>query len=186
MPNRFGSSSSTSVLPTIDGRRLISVSNRSPPIGVSAITLEFLLPKPSYTIDTLRYLTENHGAEMEFSILMGADQLENPPMGLVVGARDHQRRTELPKQRRAQNRRLLRLIADRADRHITLLRMDPGKLRGIGRIHRDRLRHKRGRFIDQLLGAVDRKHFSTLFRKGPRQRHAELAETDDDDLLSHS
>ena len=38
--------------------------------------VEFLLPKPSYTIHTLRYLTENFGKEMSFSILMGADQLE--------------------------------------------------------------------------------------------------------------
>lgn len=38
--------------------------------------VEFLLPKPSYTIDTLRYLAENHGTEMEFSILMGADQID--------------------------------------------------------------------------------------------------------------
>ena len=35
--------------------------------------IEFLLPRPSYTIDTLRYLQENNGAEMEFSVLMGAD-----------------------------------------------------------------------------------------------------------------
>lgn len=35
--------------------------------------IEFLLPRPSYTIDTLRYLEENNGSEMEFSILMGAD-----------------------------------------------------------------------------------------------------------------
>ncbi len=35
--------------------------------------IEFLLPRPSYTIDTLRYLEENNGSEMEFSLLMGAD-----------------------------------------------------------------------------------------------------------------
>jgi nicotinate-nucleotide adenylyltransferase len=35
--------------------------------------IEFLLPRPSYTIDTLRYLEENNGAEMEFAVLMGAD-----------------------------------------------------------------------------------------------------------------
>ncbi len=46
------------------------------PERIKPSVVEFLLPKPSYTIDTLRYLTENHGAEMEFSILMGADQLE--------------------------------------------------------------------------------------------------------------
>ena len=46
------------------------------PERIKPSVVEFLLPKPSYTIDTLRYLIENHGAEMEFSILMGADQLE--------------------------------------------------------------------------------------------------------------
>ena len=46
------------------------------PERIKPSVVEFLLPKPSYTFDTLRYLTENHGAEMEFSILMGADQLE--------------------------------------------------------------------------------------------------------------
>lgn len=38
--------------------------------------VEMLLPKPSYTIDTLRYLKENFGSGMEFSILMGGDQIE--------------------------------------------------------------------------------------------------------------
>ncbi len=38
--------------------------------------IEFVLPKPSYTIDTLRYLTENFGSEMSLSILMGGDQIE--------------------------------------------------------------------------------------------------------------
>lgn len=44
-------------------------------IKVSAV--EFVLEKPSYTINTLRYLRENFGAEMKFSILMGADNIEN-------------------------------------------------------------------------------------------------------------
>ncbi len=44
-------------------------------IKVSAV--EFVLEKPSYTINTLRYLRENFGAEMQFSILMGADNIEN-------------------------------------------------------------------------------------------------------------
>lgn len=37
--------------------------------------VEFLLPKPSYTVDTLRYLEKNHGAQMSFSLLMGSDQI---------------------------------------------------------------------------------------------------------------
>ena len=43
------------------------------PEAIVASAIEFLLPRPSYTIDTLRYLTENNGNEMEFSVLMGAD-----------------------------------------------------------------------------------------------------------------
>ena len=43
-------------------------------ILVSAV--EFTLPRPSYTIDTLRFLNENFGGEMSFSILMGADNIE--------------------------------------------------------------------------------------------------------------
>ena len=43
-------------------------------ILVSAV--EFTLPRPSYTIDTLRFLSENFGGEMSFSILMGADNID--------------------------------------------------------------------------------------------------------------
>ena len=43
------------------------------PDRIQPSAIEFLLPRPSYTIDTLRYLEENNGAEMEFSVLMGAD-----------------------------------------------------------------------------------------------------------------
>lgn len=42
-------------------------------IKVSAI--EFTLEKPSYTINTLRFLRTNFGDEMEFSILLGADNM---------------------------------------------------------------------------------------------------------------
>ena len=43
-------------------------------ILVSAV--EFTLPRPSYTIDTLRFLNDNFGEQMRFSILMGADNVE--------------------------------------------------------------------------------------------------------------
>lgn len=38
--------------------------------------VEFLLPRPSYTVDTLRYLEETAGDRMQFSILMGEDQID--------------------------------------------------------------------------------------------------------------
>ncbi len=44
-------------------------------IKVSAV--EFVLEKPSYTINTLRYLRDNFGTDMKFSILLGADNIEN-------------------------------------------------------------------------------------------------------------
>ena len=40
--------------------------------------VEFNLPKPSYTIDTLTYLREQH-PDYQFVILMGSDNLENFP-----------------------------------------------------------------------------------------------------------
>ena len=43
------------------------------PDRIKPSVVEFLLPRPSYTVDTLRYLSENHGREMSFSILMGSD-----------------------------------------------------------------------------------------------------------------
>ena len=45
------------------------------PDRIKPSVVEFLLPKPSYTIDTLRYLKENFGSDMQFSILMGSDQI---------------------------------------------------------------------------------------------------------------
>ncbi|MFN4286194.1 MAG: nicotinate (nicotinamide) nucleotide adenylyltransferase [Lacibacter sp.] len=44
--------------------------------AIKAVDIEFRLPRPSYTIDTLTYLHEkypNHG----FSIIMGSDSLQN-------------------------------------------------------------------------------------------------------------
>lgn len=43
------------------------------PDRIKPSAVEFLLDKPSYTIQTLRYLAENHGGEMRFALLMGAD-----------------------------------------------------------------------------------------------------------------
>ena len=61
------------------------------PDRIRPSVVEFLLPKPSYTIDTLRYLTENFGREMRFSILMGADQLER-----LDGWKEYERILEYP------------------------------------------------------------------------------------------
>lgn len=40
-----------------------------------ASNVEFNLPKPSYTIDTLKYLEERHGNQYEFHLIMGSDNL---------------------------------------------------------------------------------------------------------------
>jgi nicotinate-nucleotide adenylyltransferase len=40
--------------------------------------IEFSLPKPSYTIDTLTYLQEKY-PQHEFSVIMGADSFQNLP-----------------------------------------------------------------------------------------------------------
>lgn len=41
-----------------------------------ASDIEFKLPKPSYTVDTLAYLQEKHPKD-EFSIIMGSDSFQN-------------------------------------------------------------------------------------------------------------
>lgn len=46
------------------------------PEQIKPSVVEFLLPRPSYTIETLRYLEQVSGGTMSFSILMGADQLD--------------------------------------------------------------------------------------------------------------
>ena len=43
------------------------------PERIKTSAIEFALERPSYTIDTLRYLTESVGDQMELSILMGED-----------------------------------------------------------------------------------------------------------------
>lgn len=44
--------------------------------NLKATDLEFRLPKPSYTINTLAYLKEKH-PQHEFAIIMGSDSLQN-------------------------------------------------------------------------------------------------------------
>ena len=43
------------------------------PERIKPSVVEFVLEKPSYTIKTLDFLKENHGADMEFSIITGTD-----------------------------------------------------------------------------------------------------------------
>lgn len=45
---------------------------------LKASSVEFKLPKPSYTVDTLAYLQEKY-PEHEFSIIMGSDSFSNFP-----------------------------------------------------------------------------------------------------------
>lgn len=61
------------------------------PERIKASAVEFLLPKPSYTIDTLRYLEEVAGDRMCFSILMGGDQIAR-----LDGWKEHERILEYP------------------------------------------------------------------------------------------
>jgi len=58
-------------------------------LQLKAVDFEFKLPRPSYTIDTLTYLTEKY-PQHEFSIIMGSDSFQNLPRwknfeGLVKG-----------------------------------------------------------------------------------------------------
>lgn len=61
------------------------------PEKIRPSVVEFMLPRPSYTIDTLRYLEENFGTEMRFSILMGSDQLEG-----LEGWREYEKILDYP------------------------------------------------------------------------------------------
>lgn len=45
---------------------------------LKALDIEFKLPKPSYTVDTLAYLQERYPAH-EFSVIMGSDSFQNLP-----------------------------------------------------------------------------------------------------------
>lgn len=45
-------------------------------LKISSSNIEFYLPRPSYTIDTLVYLKEKYPAE-EFSLIMGSDNLNS-------------------------------------------------------------------------------------------------------------
>ena len=50
------------------------------PEQIRPSVIEFLLEKPSYTVNTLQHLSENYGDQMEFSILMGTDLINQLPL----------------------------------------------------------------------------------------------------------
>ena len=50
------------------------------PEQIKPSVIEFLLDKPSYTVNTLQYLSENFGNDMEFTILMGSDLINQLPL----------------------------------------------------------------------------------------------------------
>ena len=50
------------------------------PEQIHPSVIEFLLEKPSYTVNTLQHLTDNYGDQMEFSILMGTDLINQLPL----------------------------------------------------------------------------------------------------------
>ena len=57
----------------------IACRNSRFPNQIHPSVIEFLLEKPSYTINTLRHLQENYGNMMDFSILMGSDLINTLP-----------------------------------------------------------------------------------------------------------
>ena len=49
------------------------------PVMIVPSAIEFVLPRPAYTIDTLRALEQERGDDMEFSVVMGGDLAEQLP-----------------------------------------------------------------------------------------------------------
>ncbi len=61
--------------PEIDRFEMCEIAARESryPDRIKPSIIEFLLERPSYTINTLRHLSENYGATSQFAILMGGD-----------------------------------------------------------------------------------------------------------------
>lgn len=57
----------------------IACRNSKYPEKINPSVIEFLLERPSYTVNTLRHLVDNYGKQMEFSILMGSDLINQLP-----------------------------------------------------------------------------------------------------------
>lgn len=54
----------------------LACSSSKYPDKIKPSVIEFMLPKPSYTINTLQHLTTEYGSMMNFSILVGGDLVE--------------------------------------------------------------------------------------------------------------
>lgn len=67
--------------PELDRYAMVEIACRNSrfPNHIKPSVIEFLLEKPSYTINTLRHLQENYGDMMEFTILMGSDLINTLP-----------------------------------------------------------------------------------------------------------
>ena len=67
--------------PEMDRYAMVEIACRNSrfPNHIKPSVIEFLLEKPSYTINTLRHLQENYGDMMEFTILMGSDLINTLP-----------------------------------------------------------------------------------------------------------
>jgi nicotinate-nucleotide adenylyltransferase len=68
---------STTLLNEYHRLYLVQVSIEDEP-ALKASDIEFRLPKPSYTIDTLTYLTEKFPSH-QFSVILGSDSYQNLP-----------------------------------------------------------------------------------------------------------
>ncbi len=66
---------SSSLLNEYHRLHLVNISIENDP-KLRAVDIEFKLPKPSYTIDTLTYLKEKY-PQHEFAVIMGSDSYQN-------------------------------------------------------------------------------------------------------------
>lgn len=67
--------------PEMDRYTMVEIACRNSryPKQIVPSVIEFLLEKPSYTINTLRHLKQNYGEVMELKILMGSDLINTLP-----------------------------------------------------------------------------------------------------------
>ncbi len=61
--------------PEVDRYEMVEIacSESKYPDRIKPSVIEFMLERPSYTINTLRHLRQNYGSDCDFSILMGGD-----------------------------------------------------------------------------------------------------------------